>query len=225
MRRATVTEVTENYKYERTASSCTICHVPTRAEASEQVRDAIVAATVELVARDGVGAVTHRRVADLAGVSLSSTTWHFASKEDILEAALRWTARREIERVGEMAERIAAASPDGFDPETWAGALATWVVQQATGRERETTVALYRLQLETLGRPGAVAVHRDWGAGLVEIGEQVLAGAGSDTPALDTRLIVAALDGLRLSVLSAKEQDEDTDWLEPAILRLIRTLV
>jgi DNA-binding transcriptional regulator YbjK len=177
------------------------------------------------VARDGVGAVTHRRVAQLAGVSLSSTTWHFASKEDILEAALRWTARREIERVGEMAARIAAVTPDGFDARAWARALASWVAEQAVGEERETTVALYRLQLETLGRPGAREVHRDWGDGLAGIGEQVLAEAGSPSPALDTKLVVAALDGLRLSVLSAKEQGEGTDWLEPAILRLVRTLV
>jgi DNA-binding transcriptional regulator YbjK len=199
--------------------------MPTRAEASEHVRGAIVAATVELVARDGVGAVTHRRVADLAGVSLSSTTWHFASKHDILEAALRWTAQREIERVGEMAERIAAASPGDFDADAWAGALAAWVADQATGDERATTVALYRLQLETLGRQAAVEVHREWGAGLEAIGARVLGEAGSETPGLDTRLVVAALDGLRLSVLSAKEQGEDTDWLQPAILRLIRTLV
>src|SRR4051794_17493865 len=157
----------------------------TRAEASEGVRDAIVAATVDIVARDGVTAVTHRRVAELAGVSLSSTTWHFASKDDILEAALRWTARREIERVGEMAERIAAASPAGFDAAIWARELAAWVVEQTSGAERATTVALYRLQLETLGRPAAVEVHREWGIGLAEIGEAVLSDAGSATAALD----------------------------------------
>jgi TetR/AcrR family transcriptional regulator, regulator of biofilm formation and stress response len=199
--------------------------MPTRAEASESVRDAIVAATVEIVARDGVAGVTHRRVAEQAGVSLSSTTWHYTSKDDILEAALRWTATREIERVGEMAERIAAASPGGFDPETWARALADWVVEQARGPERSTTVALYRLQLETLGRPAAVEIHRQWGEGLSAIGTAVLEEAGSETPQRDTRLVVAALDGLRLSVLSAMEQGEDTDWLEPAILRLIQTLV
>jgi TetR/AcrR family transcriptional regulator, regulator of biofilm formation and stress response len=196
----------------------------TRAEASEHVRDAIVAATVEIVARDGVGGVTHRRVADRAGVSLSSTTWHFASKEDILEAALRWTAQHEIERVGEIATRIGSASPGAFDAAAWARALAGWVIDQATGAERETTVALYRLQLETLGRPGAVEIHREWGEGLAAIGEAVLGEAGSTTAERDTRLVVAALDGLRLSVLSATEQGEDTDWLEPAILRLIENL-
>jgi DNA-binding transcriptional regulator YbjK len=189
------------------------------------VRDAIVAATVEIVARDGIGAVTHRRLADLAGVSLSSTTWHFASKDDILLAALRWTAQREIERVGEMAARIGAASPDGFDAAAWARALAAWVIEQATGEERATTVALYRLQLETLGRPDAVAVHREWGAGLAAVGESVMGEAGSATAELDTRVVVAALDGLRLSVLSARGHGEDVDWLEPAILRLVETLV
>jgi DNA-binding transcriptional regulator YbjK len=196
-----------------------------RADASERLREAIVAATVRIVARDGVGAVTHRRVAQEAGVSLSSTTWHFASKEDILLAALRWTAQREIERVGEMAARIEAASPDGFDAVAWAHALTAWVIEQATGEERATTVALYRLQLETLGRPDAVEVHREWGAGLAAVGEAVLGEAGSATPELDTRVVVAALDGLRLSVLSAREQGEDVDWLEPAILRLVQTLV
>ena len=198
-----------------------------RAEASARLRDAIVAATVRIVARDGVAAVTHRRVAEEAGVSLSSTTWHFDSKADILEAALTWTARREIERVEEMAARVTAASAQGFDREAWSRELAAWVVEQSEGAEREVTIALYRLQLETLGRPAAVGIHREWGQALQAIGTRVLAPAGSDDPGLDTRLVVAALDGLRLQLLSLREQDAavDTEWIAPAILRLLRTLV
>lgn len=198
-----------------------------RAEASERVREAIVAATVRVVARDGVGAVTHRRVADEAGVSLSSTTWHYASKGDILEAALDWTARREVERVTAMAERVATASGGDFDPAAWAQELAGWVVAQTEEPDREITIALYRLQLETLGRPGAVGVHREWGTALEAIGEGVLGPAGSATPGLDTRLVVAALDGLRLGVLSLRERDGEaaTDWVAPALERLLRTFV
>jgi DNA-binding transcriptional regulator YbjK len=182
---------------------------------------------VRIVARDGVGAVSHRRVAAEAGVSLSSTTWHFASKGEILEAALRWTARREVERVEAMAARVEAAARGGFDPGAWGAELAAWVVAQSEGDEREVTVALYRLQLETLGRPGAVGVHREWGASLERVGERVLGRAGSATPGLDTRLVVAALDGLRLHVLSLRERDAGarTDWIAPAIARLLRTLV
>jgi TetR/AcrR family transcriptional regulator, regulator of biofilm formation and stress response len=189
-----------------------------RAEASERVREAIVAATVRIVAHDGVAAVTHRRVAAEAGVSLSSTTWHFATKTDILAAALRWTAQREIERISEIAARLAGAQ---FDPRAWADELGAWVVEQVTG-ERDLTVALYRLQIELLGLPEAQAVHREWGEGLLALGERVLAGSTA-TPELDTRLVAATLDGLRLTALSA--QDDDGAALRPAVDRLLRALL
>ena len=54
--------------------------------------------------------MTHRRVATEAGVSLSSTTWHYATKTDILQAALHWTARREVDRIGAIADGWAAPS-------------------------------------------------------------------------------------------------------------------
>jgi TetR/AcrR family transcriptional regulator, regulator of biofilm formation and stress response len=191
----------------------------TRAEASERVRAAIVDATVRIVAADGVAAVTHRRVAAEAGVALSSTTWHFATKADILVAALRWTASREVARIAAIAERLGAAA---FDTGAWAGELADWVVEQVSA-DREPTVALYRLQFELIGHPEAVEIHREWDRGLLALGEGVLSGSATRTPALDTRLVAAALDGLRLSVLSRGEPD--VDWLRPAVQRLLRSLL
>ncbi len=190
-----------------------------RAEASERVRDAIVAATVRIVAREGVSAVTHRRVAAEAGVALSSTTWHFEAKTDILIAALRWTARREVQRITVIADRLGA---EDFDPAAWAEELADWLMEQVTG-QRSVAVALYRLQIELLGRPEAREVHEDWGRSLRALGERVLASSRTITPDLDTRLVVASLDGLRLSVLSAG--NADTAWLRPAVQRQLRALL
>jgi DNA-binding transcriptional regulator YbjK len=190
-----------------------------RAEASKQVREAIVAATVRIVAREGVAAVTHRRLTAEAGVALSSTTWHFAAKGDILEAALHWTARREIARIAEIADRLGDVD---FDPSAWAAELADWLVDQVT-TEREIAVALYRLQIELLGSPGAREVHREWGRGLRALGDRVLERSATPTPDLDIRLIIAALDGLRLSVLSAGERE--TEWLRPAVRRQLRALL
>src|SRR3954451_6624667 len=99
----------------------------TRAEASERVRERIVAATVRIVAAEGVGAVTHRRVASEAGVALSSTTWHYAAKGDILGAALEWCARREVARIAAIASRLVV-----FDLAAWTGELADWIVEQVT---------------------------------------------------------------------------------------------
>src|SRR3954452_12498293 len=95
-----------------------------RAEASRRTREAIVSATVRMVAREGVAAVTHRRVAAEADVSLSSTTWHFATKADILEAALHWTARQEVARIAAIGDRLGGQA---FDPAAWAEELADWL--------------------------------------------------------------------------------------------------
>jgi TetR/AcrR family transcriptional regulator, regulator of biofilm formation and stress response len=190
-----------------------------RAEASRRVREAIVAATVRIVAREGVAAVTHRGVAAEAGVALSSTTWHFATKADILEAALHWTARREVERIGAIADRLGDTD---FDVAAWAEELADWLFEQLTV-EREIAVALYRLQVELLGSPGALALHREWGQGLRAVGERVLPRSPTATPELDVRLVVAALDGLRMSALNSGEQD--IEWLRPAVRRQLQALL
>jgi DNA-binding transcriptional regulator YbjK len=190
-----------------------------RAEASRRTRDALVAATVRIVAREGVAAVSHRRVAAEAGVALSSTTWHFAAKADILEAALQWTASQEIEGIRAIADRLDGTD---FDPSAWAYELGDWLVDQVT-RDREIAVALYRLQVELLGSEGAVQVHRDWGEGLRALGERVLEQSPTTTPDLDIRLVIAALDGLRMGVINAGE--EDVEWLRLAIRRQLGALL
>jgi DNA-binding transcriptional regulator YbjK len=190
-----------------------------RAESSRRIRDAIVVATVGIVAREGVAAVSHRRVAAEAGVALSSTTWHFATKADILDAALRWTADREVARIAAIADRLGDAD---LDVSAWAEELADWLVEQVTS-ERDVAVALYRLQVELLGSVGTFEVHREWGEGLGAIGERVLAHASTATPELDVRLIAAALDGLRMAALSAGE--EDVEWLRLAVRRQLQALL
>jgi len=190
-----------------------------RAESSRRIREAMVDATVRIVAREGVAAVTHRRVAAEAGVALSSTTWHFSTKSEILEAALRWAAHREVEGIAAIAARLGDAD---FDPAAWADALGDWLVEQVT-TERDLAVALYRLQVELLGTPGALDVHREWGEGLRAVGERVLAHSPTSTPGLDVRLVVAALDGLRMGVLSSGE--EDVGWIRLAIRRQLRALI
>ena len=190
-----------------------------RAEASRRTRDAIVAATVRIVAREGVAAVTHRRVATEAEVALSSTTWHFATKGDILEAALHWTARHEVGRIAAIADRLGDAE---FDPAAWAEELGDWLIEQLTS-EREIAVALYRLQVELLGSAGALEVHREWGEGLLAVGERVLEHSPTATPDLDVRLIAAALDGLRMGVLNTG--DQDLEWLREAVRRQLQALL
>ena len=62
-------------------------------------REALLDAVLQVVADEGVDAVTHRRVADVAGLPLASTTYWFESKEHLLTAALERAAERDIKRL------------------------------------------------------------------------------------------------------------------------------
>jgi AcrR family transcriptional regulator len=89
------------------------------ATAQRAARERILQATLELIAEDGVAAVTNRRVAAAAGVSLGSLTYHFASQSQLLRESLllyveRETERREavarmLEREGATLQRVAEA--------------------------------------------------------------------------------------------------------------------
>ena len=47
-------------------------------------RDRVIAATLSLITSEGVDAVTHRRVAEIADVSPGTTTHHFSSRAELL---------------------------------------------------------------------------------------------------------------------------------------------
>lgn len=55
----------------------------------EARRQQIITAAVRVIADVGVGNVTHRRIAAVAGVPLGSTTYYFPTLDDLVAAALR----------------------------------------------------------------------------------------------------------------------------------------
>ncbi|MFI9344079.1 TetR/AcrR family transcriptional regulator [Streptomyces sp. NPDC052773] len=54
-----------------------------------QRRARIIAATLDLIADDGVAGVSHRKIAARAGVPLGSMTYHFSGIDDLLREAFR----------------------------------------------------------------------------------------------------------------------------------------
>ncbi|MEU1053289.1 TetR family transcriptional regulator [Streptomyces sp. NPDC005876] len=52
-------------------------------------RDRILAATLDLIAEEGVAGVSHRRIASRAGVPLGSMTYHFGGMDEVLREAFR----------------------------------------------------------------------------------------------------------------------------------------
>lgn len=81
------------------------------APASPGARERILRATLELIADGGVAAVTNRRVAALADVSLGSLTYHFTSQTQLLRESLLLYVEEETVRRERIADDLASRKP------------------------------------------------------------------------------------------------------------------
>lgn len=68
----------------------------THRASAQRRRAALLDAAAELAAELGAGAVTHRAVAERAGVPLSTTSYFFGSIEELVTEALRHSAQRRV---------------------------------------------------------------------------------------------------------------------------------
>ena len=162
---------------------------------AEKTREAILEAALSIAGAQGTAAVTHRSVAERAGVAVGSITYYFSSTSGLLEAALRLAGERERERVG------AAAPDDPADAAGWVTGLVDHLL--VTGEaDRERKLAAFELMLESARQPHLRAELGEWQQSYLHTAETALAAAGAKDPASDARLLVAALLGLDLVQLA-----------------------
>lgn len=185
-------------------------------------RRELLEATLRVIGEQGIRAVTHRSVATEAGVSLGVTTYHFASKEELIAACLRHVAEDEI---AALEAQVAAVDPARLTPAGWADALVAWLGDELTGPARFRLVARYQLQLEAVRRPELRAVYEDWTRAILRLAERILAAAGASDPPLDGAVLLAAVDGLRLNQLARLEPGVGLDGVRPLVARLMARLL
>jgi DNA-binding transcriptional regulator YbjK len=182
-----------------------ISDVSERTPRGEQRREAILRGTLRLIAARGPEAVTHRAVAEEAGVPLAATTYYFDSKNDLLEQALLLAAAEEVERFEDRVADVRSSD----DPGAWITAMTKGVVADRA-EKRAQRIASFELALEAARRPGLREAAMSWQQGYLRLAEEGLRSAGSPTPEADAVLLVAALVGFDLAQLYAPEIDERT---------------
>lgn len=192
----------------------------TRRSPPDAIRGAIIEATIRLIGREGVDGVTHRAVAAEAGVSLSSTTYHYASKDEIVSEALRRVAALEIERIARDADYLTEGHAD---VPSIARTLAAWLADQVRGEGLLRVRAAYHLQLEAGTRPELQAINHEWALAIQGLAERVLRAAGSPRPRTDARILANAMDGLRREAVTAPRPGV-AERLRPVIERLLAAL-
>ncbi|MFF9426564.1 TetR/AcrR family transcriptional regulator [Streptomyces sp. NPDC014746] len=149
-------------------------------------RERIVDAALTVVGRAGIAGLSHRTVAAEADVPLGSTTYHFASLDELLVAALR----KADEGFGRLLrEHLALTAPD-----TGLAAALARLLGERLGGERARVELEYELYLAALRRPALRPVAAEWT-------ESVVAALAHRTDPVSARAIVAVMDGLCLQAL------------------------
>ena len=169
--------------------------------------------TLRLIADEGIDAVTHRSVAEAAAVSLGSTTYWFASRQDMLRQALEYFARLEIEG---LHERLAPIRGRRLSQRRLVDVFTELLLPQL-GRERWRTVAQYAFMQEAARRPELEEVCREWSEAWEEELAALFASLGTPSPQLEARMFLAMLDGLLLGQLAAPAEDVEHAVLRPAL--------
>lgn len=128
-----------------------------------RTRADIAAGAIEVLARSGVAGLTHRAVAQQAGVSLAATTYHFSTKADLIaEASLRLLAGY-LDAFRRFASRIREGGGEGIGS---LDDLVLRVVLNALGRERTRSLAWLELALHGGRSHSSRALAQDWYAEL-----------------------------------------------------------
>ncbi|AWZ06432.1 MULTISPECIES: TetR family transcriptional regulator [unclassified Streptomyces] len=152
-------------------------------------RQRIIDAAIRVVGAKGIAGLSHRSAAAEADVPLGSTTYHFATLDDLLVAALR-----------QANEAFTPTLPPGVDlAQALAGLLGELLSADRARAELE-----YELYLAALRRPALRSVAAEW----CESMAAALSLSGRVDPTT-ARAVVAVMDGISLQVLlTGAEYDE-----------------
>ncbi|KUJ34199.1 HTH-type transcriptional regulator RcdA [Streptomyces sp. MBT84] len=148
-------------------------------------RQRIIDAAIRVVGERGIAGLSHRSVAAEADVPLGSTTYHFATLDELMVAALRQTNEG-------FAKALAASGLEDAEGDLAADlarALGTWLGGDRTGVELE-----YELYLAALRRPALRPVAAEWT-------EETAERLARRTDPVTARALLALMDGICLQVL------------------------
>lgn len=181
-----------------------LSNLPRRRErlrpAGEERVKTILDATVQLIGTKGPQAVTHRAVAEIAGVPLGSMTYYFYDIDDLFEQAMLHAVEVEATRLLE----IAARRPEVPTVDS-AVQLLTDMFFDKTVADPIYDLALFELFMEATRKPALRPITIQWSAMIGALTDQVVPATVPFIPRCQViQLITTLIDGLMLEEASNK---------------------
>lgn len=169
-------------------------------------KEAICRALVRVVAREGFDGVTFRSVAAEAGVTHGLVSYHFGSREAMINETLQWAIGDTIE-----ASKLEASE----------GSFESFAASAAGAVEQDPSEAVFQFELLLRARRNTELLEnvREGYDAYIDTVAQSLRALGIDSDPI-ARLVFAALDGLTLQQLLY----DDKEKTEEAIATLRRLL-
>ncbi|MGO9756540.1 MAG: TetR/AcrR family transcriptional regulator [Roseiarcus sp.] len=138
---------------------------PVRGRVAKQIRSletraSISAAAVTVIAERGISGVTHRLVAERAGVPLAATTYYYESKFDILAEAANASMQLYAAAFAKAAARYRANEGDVDSFRDFAFRL----IRNAAGVHKAGTIAWAEIALDAVRHPESLVLARNWSA-------------------------------------------------------------
>jgi DNA-binding transcriptional regulator YbjK len=166
----------------------------------ERRRSALICAAAELLCHAGFEAVTHRAVAERAGLPLASTTYYFSSLEELIEMAVEYLGATEV---AQLRDRVRALPRRRRGAEAAADVLVDLLAGEPN---REELISRYERYIACARHPSMRGVERRLLKQRVDaVGEAMARSGRCARPDMMTALLYS-VDG---AVVSALVDDQD----------------
>lgn len=169
-------------------------------ESAQRRREALLRAAIEIVAESGTGAATHRAIAARAGVPPATTSYFFASIDDLLVEATRHFTAEQAGAYAALAAELVDAPPSEFAARFAAALMAS---------DRTVELAQVEAYLHAARDPAL----RAGAAEVMDAFERAtiasLTAVGVEEPARHARTFMAFVDGFILQHLANPNPDDE----------------
>lgn len=198
----------------------------------EQTRREILDAALRVIARDGVRGVSHRAVAQEAGVNLSLTTYYFVNLTELIASAFRRFLQGHYPEITEGFEQafryIDRLGSDALEDPAMRRRLRDYLgkricsyVEEKIIRFPEAMAAEHHFFFEVLHDEGLVELANEHRRRLMEPFVSLCRRLGSRLPEVDADLLLGTILRLEYEQLVVPDQPPDMRRIRAAVGRLL----
>ena len=183
-----------------------------RQSRSRATRQKITEAVIALLGEHGEAAVTHRAIAERAGVSLAATTYYYDSRTTLLADASQALLDRYVAQFEGFVDRHRNETPAPGDLRK----LVFRVIDNATSRDRQRTIAWAEIMVFCSRHADTRELAATWYSTLYEVWSRILSLMGETPDRVRLRVLIDQIVGLLFLMLPLHWKAEDVRLrLEP----------